>query len=401
MKYRTLFRLVFCALGLALFSRFSFAMDDHAIDQIVIMANNVDNLAPMIKKYADELRQTVQRIDRNSRQVSANCHRLEREAFESLDDMQNGILKFRACFDQNRVADCTNIYQTLLQNRDRLFAIKLTLCDQLDHRPEPNHANRAKNYSADAIRGRALESSRIARQAHLSGPIVLSHERFSMIFDPHHLAPNGLDGIPQSLRQLPGVHIYYFPSPDLPRKASGTCGTLAIGNALAIRDAVLSDSLNPVTIFRNAATHNDLNSNEGTRTEEAVELAIVLHLSDFHCLMFGERYPKGGRAKDNPFSIIESTNYNHPQLIHTVNLTEEDQFQATIFEKIRNSETVCVNFLTCVDRAQMNDHGVLISIIKQKGRTPIIIYMDCNNEPIRDNSKDAAFIHYLYLQCIA
>ena len=45
--------------------------------------------------------------------------------------------------------------------------------------------------------------------------------------------------------------------------------------------------------------------------------------------------------------------------------------------------------------------GVVVSIVKRAGQPTKMIYMDSNNVPIADRSQAAAYICYLYWQCVA
>lgn len=262
--------------------------------------------------------------------------------------------------------------------------------------PELRH----KALSIDEIVKRAVKSCEIARLAHLSSQPNLRLDQYAMWFDPNSVSDEGLPGIPQSLKGLPGVQILYYPSPHLPSRVNGGCATRALGNALAIRDAKLKNSLNPRMVVHLSAQHDDLNSHASTASSECAKLALALNLPQLHWLAYFNR-KLNDAPKNNPFSIIASACYHHPQLNHSVNLHKEDNFQAAIVQQIRRSTNIVVHFMASVDRINSCDHAILISIVKQAGQMPRIIYMDCNNEPIKDQSKDAAFIHYLYLQCIA
>jgi len=403
-------------------------MDDH----IVFMDNDVVNLAPKIHGYVTELNRAINNIHGVNPHSSVIVRRLEREALFLLNDIQFGITRFQDALERSRLFACKVVHAALMVDWNRLGQIKRSIQSFIaQHLPArmpvqipvrmpvrvparispriparvparvPARTETVRNYSIDEIARRAIESSRIVRQAHMSGPSILRQQRFPIAFDPRHLSNEGLPGMPQSLQNLPGVKGLYYPSFHFQDHVQGGCGTRAIGNALAIRDAEASNSLNPRTVFNNAAQHGDLNSHASTSTDEAIDLALALHLPDLHCLAFMEQYPGTQEIKNNPFPIIASTRYHHEQLNHAVNLYDEDRFQASIVQQIRNSENIVVHFLASVDRVRTNDHFVLISIVKHAGQIPKIIYMDCNNEPIMDQSKDAAFIHYLYLQCIA
>ncbi len=420
MKSHRLFVSLFSVFILSIQAVCSFAMDDG----ITIMKRDVATLVPTINSKAEGMLRTVNRLYGTNPQASAKIYNFEKEIHFLVDDLQLGITKFQDAYNRHHIHDCNELYEAIMDDWHRLRKINQNIQRQIIRHAAPAIPRRmvapvehhrapvriqqqheaqpighARYYTVDEIAGRALESSRMARQAHLSRYPGHHTNQVPLTINPDQLSHEGFQAIPESLARLPRVQILYYPSPNLPARAWGCCGTRAIGNALGISDAVASNSLNPRTVFNNAARHNDLNSHSAVNSDEAVDLALTLNLPELHCLGIVERY--ADRVKPNPFSIFASTRYSHPQLGHSVNVYTEDRYHAELMQRIRNSDNIVAHFWTSVDRDRPSDHCVLISIVKRAGHIPKIIYMDSLNVPILDQSKDAAFIHYLYLQCIA
>lgn len=205
--------------------------------------------------------------------------------------------------------------------------------------------------------------------------------------------------LPQCITELKGVEILYYPSPRSNLRIAGTCASRAIANALAIRDAITAASLDASTVYSLADTHNDLHSHPSVTHREAIELACALNLKNTFYLNFVEQF-SDGKIKDNPFSVTLSTEQHDPSLGFFFNLYTEEKTQAEIINKIRSMPTITAFFLCSVDVEHKNDHCILIAVVKKQGCIPKIIYMDCNNQQVAERSKSAAFIHYIYLQCI-
>lgn len=206
--------------------------------------------------------------------------------------------------------------------------------------------------------------------------------------------------LPKSITNLRKAEILYYPSPRTHLSISGTCASRAIANALGIRDAIALASLEAPIVYKMADTHNDLHSHSSVTHKEAIELACALDFKNTYYINYVENFSNGS-PKDNPFSITLSTEQHDPHLGNFFNLYTEERSQAEIINKIRAMPTITAFFLCSVDTHKKNDHCVLIAIVKQEGNIPKIIYMDCNNQQVPEHSKSAAFIHYLYLQCIA
>lgn len=390
------------------------------------MSRDLEELVGFIDTFSQKMEAKVASLRRQNMQVG-EVNRLERKAFDHLGQMQLGIVRFHEAQSRRDEVECRTIYRELLACQRQLEATKQSLLQlgatttttttTTSANPQ-RHEEARRAPAAVSPWQRTLAASRAARAAHLTAVPAPRQHRASLSFDPHRIPANGLNGLPLSLQGLPGVQILYYPSAALSSRVSGTCGTRAIGNAMAIRNAVLGGSITPVVVFSQAHQYDSFNSHQGTRTDEAVAIASALNLDNFHVLSFLESFDvqiietRGAyvarrterMVRENPFTIIESTEYRGREGTHNVNIAgDEEQFQSRIIQSIRNNRNIVAHFMCGINVESVDrpDHAVLVSIVKQEGQLPKIIYMDCNNEPILDQSMSAAFIHYLYLQCIA
>lgn len=360
-------------------------------------------MVQIYEDICDRTAQTNSKIDEFFGQLNSNLHdagRVEKlfgdisEHLCTLEQLQSQIVPLTN-FVQERERDFEKAVQIAFQ--DDAVPARPTASDRMVHDDRPA-ATTPVDFDFDESISRTVHATEQAK-AHLVENTV-PHNLCSMSFNPTAPQANGLHGIPSSLRALPGVQVLYYPSPLMRSRASGTCVSRALGNAMAITAACNEHNLTAGNVHRKAAEHNDLNSHSAVSNIEVIDMAVGLHLANVHHMNIksGKYYADPGIA--NYFLINASTELNTRSGLKSVDLYREDVFQAQVMHKIRTSENIVAHFICSVDASSPNDHGILVSVVKRHGHMPTIIYMDCNNVPVTENSKPAAFITYLYYQCI-
>lgn len=293
-------------------------------------------------------------------------------------------------------------YKLVLQEKMRRFSesnrARLRVCAALDLNEATfqTHENRSKPSTFTASQARD-----IAISTHMKNVRDHDYTFLDASLEPDKVLSNSL---PRSLRSLPGVQVLYYASPTDDSIVPGTCGSRTLANAAAISIAVDDNNLSAQRVFSQASKFSCIHVCSKMGSTEMIEDAVAANMKNIHSFAFVPTYHLSKQNKENPFSIIASSEYwspiNHLQnQPFIVNFEDEPRFQDRIMRAIRGQQNCVTHFCCAVDVKEINDHAVLISIVKRAGQIPAIIYMDCNNCPL--SSKAAAFIHYLYLMCIA
>ncbi len=236
---------------------------------------------------------------------------------------------------------------------------------------------------------RREQATKIAIHNHLTGPIVPygSHGMF--------VRPDQNLQMPSLIRTLPVPVIQLS---VLRQHEAGTCGSRSVANALALRDLLAKGlTVTSGNIQSMAKKYEYLHVKSNVSSREQIELARHFGLTHTYVLGIYQMDPIHGKQINRyPFTVIDSTE------IGAVNLYQESEVLEDIVKTIRENKTITAHFLCHLDgQNRQAGHSVVISIVKAKGQPTRIIYMDSNNAPITDHCQAAAYICYLYWQCIA
>lgn len=199
-------------------------------------------------------------------------------------------------------------------------------------------------------------------------------------------------------KELSEIDLCYYESIQQPQ-SENTCGSRSLANALAISDAVENDRLNPQVVKKCAASYNWMHANDNLTNVDIIEKAQEHELENVYVIDYLTKdLCKRNRKKANPFTIISST--DHDEMVCGAN---EGRINDEIIKKIRSNQNITAHFI-CFLEPIADDaiaHAVLVSLIKQKGKKPSLIYMDSCNTPLKQEWQAAAYMSYIYWQCIA
>lgn len=275
------------------------------------------------------------------------------------------------------------------------------------------------------------EANAIALSLVYAHEVALTHLQRSVLVNPLHpnvctfptdreiLYKYGLIGIPESLSNLNNVHIRYFGTRQVKGQKNG-CGMYALINSAAINEAMQSNSLTALTVLNNAEKHVADFDSEASESNPAllISLAKKLNLDNVYVLrLHNDKVSvlcdtKHYRQIKSPFlenffgtkssgEIKKSLFLSRLSHILTTECIDGDTALAEAVYNIRAKDNTIAHFICVTDAIKPNNHAILVTIIKQKESTPIIVFMDCNNIAIEDQSKSAAFVHFLYQACLA
>lgn len=209
---------------------------------------------------------------------------------------------------------------------------------------------------------------------------------------------NGCWPVPEKLKkELADINLYYYESIQQPH--DNTCGSRSLANALAIRDALESKSLDPKIVKQKAGRYNWMHTSDNLTNVDIIEKAQRQNLENFYIVDYlTQDLVKRNRKKANPFTIISSS--DHDEMVCGDN---EVRINQEVIEKIRSNDTITAHFTCFLEPTDEDNiaHAVLVSLIKQKGKRPSMIYMDSCNVPLQQEWQAAAYMSYLYWQCIA
>lgn len=198
-------------------------------------------------------------------------------------------------------------------------------------------------------------------------------------------------------KDLCQADVFYFESIQQPE--NNTCGSRSLANGLAISDAIALGVLNPKTVKRQAACYEWMHTTDNLTNVDIVKYAKKLGLENVYVIDYlNKDLVKKNRKKSNPFTIISSTDHKE-----TVCGANEMRINQCVIEKIRSRSSITAHFICFLDSVVKGAiaHAVLVSLIKRPGKKPTIIYMDSCNTPLRQEWQSAAYMSYLYWQCIA
>ena len=183
--------------------------------------------------------------------------------------------------------------------------------------------------------------------------------------------------LPMSLRRLAGVSIHHI---VVTKQGSNQCGSRAVANALAVQDVIMSgQTLNSSTIRAQAAQYDRILMNHTLEWYEVANLAHRNNLFNAHIMA---RTPR------------EQTEAVHPYVIYSTDGHEyslDDLAASLLTHETMTAHIIC----------NTGGHWVLVTIIKQEGHAPQMLYMDSCNGMLQNDSSATAYIHYLYNICLA
>ena len=236
---------------------------------------------------------------------------------------------------------------------------------------------------------RREHATQMAINNHLKGQVFLYGQKY-----PIHMQ-NGNIALPLSLSKLP-VSLTQFQV--ITQREQGTCGSRSVANALALRDVVAQGlTLDARTIQEAARKYESLHTKNGMTSREQIQLARRFDLHHTYALAFFKNDPiHATKVNPFPFMVIESTD------LPLVNLYRETEILEEIVHAIRSQSAISAHFLCHLEGVSAQQaHAVVVSIVKRTGKPTQMIYMDSNNLSVISNSQAAAYICYLYWQCIA
>lgn len=178
--------------------------------------------------------------------------------------------------------------------------------------------------------------------------------------------------LPRTLQTLPGVAIRHI---MVTRQGPSQCGSRAVANALATQDLIhAATPLTSANIQARAHAYNHILINHVIDDQEVRNIARTNHLMNAHIM---SRRPAQQHEKSSPFIMQSIATYSHSL----------DEF----VESMLTRQTITTNII-----CNTGGHWVLITIVKQEGKIPQILYMDSCNSPLSDSSFATSCIKYLH-----
>lgn len=189
----------------------------------------------------------------------------------------------------------------------------------------------------------------------------------------------GLKALPQSLRMLEGAQIYHFVTGG---QKGLQCGPRAVANALAIRDLVLCSGVLSAANQRERAAKYTF---AGKKVEniEWIKVGRLMRKENLKnaFILLKNPYTKPG-SKESPY-ILYSALFETCLRIDECACLMQESAEIT-------GHVIC----------RTGEHWVAVSIIKQQGQKPIMIYMDSCNSSLSDTCVATEFIKFLYHQIL-
>ncbi len=183
--------------------------------------------------------------------------------------------------------------------------------------------------------------------------------------------------LPTSLSSLKGVSIHHI---VVTQQGPNQCGSRAVANALAVQDVIMSGQpLNSSIIRAQAAQYDRILVNRALEWSEVANLARRNKLFNAHIMA---RMPKEQTDAEYPY-VVYSTDGNQSSI--------NDLAASLLMHGRMTAHIIC----------NTGGHWVLVTIIKQEGRMPQILYMDSCNGRLQDNSAATKYICYLANTCLA
>jgi len=183
--------------------------------------------------------------------------------------------------------------------------------------------------------------------------------------------------LPMSLRRLAGVSIHHI---VVTMQGSSQCGSRSVANALAVQDVIMSgQSLNSSTIRAQASQYDRILINHILEWAEVANLARRNNLFNAHIMA---RIPKEQTEAVYPYVVYSTDGQEH---------SLDDLAASLLTHETMTAHVIC----------NTGGHWVLITIIKQEGHAPQMLYMDSCNGILQDDSAATAYICYLYNTCLA
>jgi hypothetical protein len=183
--------------------------------------------------------------------------------------------------------------------------------------------------------------------------------------------------IPRSLQDLDRAAIHPI---EATQQTGVQCGSRAVANALGIQDCILAEQpLISANIRANASKYDHILINQILEWNQVADLANENHLFNAHIMA---KTPSTQKNPVNPY-IVYSTDAQEYSLDNLV--------ETMLTHPTFTAHVIC----------NTGGHWVLVTIIKQEGHIPQILYMDSCNGQLGDDSVATAYIHYLYDTCIA
>ena len=148
---------------------------------------------------------------------------------------------------------------------------------------------------------------------------------------------------------------------------------------MAIQDIInINEPLTPANIRAHAAHYDSILINKVIEDDIVADLARKNHLFNAHILA---KSPK------------EQTGDHPPYVVYSLD-TQSHSLEELV-ENMRTEDTLTAHLI-----CNTGGHWVLVSIIKQEGKKPLILYMDSGNGRLAEDSLVTAIILYLYENCI-
>ena len=244
---------------------------------------------------------------------------------------------------------------------------------------------------------RNIEAQEQARREFATKKAIENHLAGGVIFYGHEgksLIKNGFIQLPYPIRRLP---VPVCQPVVIKQEETGTCGSRSVANALALQDLIKKEMpLTSQNIQMMAQKYEKLHVQQGMTSREQINLARKFNVPHMYVMAILPMDPLDmSKANKYPFTVIESVDRN------VVNLYHETEVLEAIVQNIRSQKNIIAHFLCHLEgKTSRQGHAVVLSIIKNAGQAQIV-YMDSNNLPIAEHSQAAAYITYLYWQCIA
>ncbi|HML19063.1 MAG TPA: hypothetical protein PKD74_00630 [Candidatus Dependentiae bacterium] len=183
--------------------------------------------------------------------------------------------------------------------------------------------------------------------------------------------------LPMSLRRLAGVSIHHI---VVTKQGSDQCGSRSVANALAVQDVIMSgQTLNSSSIRAQASQYDRILINHILEWAEVANLACRNNLFNAHIMA---RIPKEQTEAVYPYVVYSTDGQEH---------SLDDLATSLLTHETMTAHIIC----------NTGGHWVLITIIKQEGHVPQMLYMDSCNGILQDDSAATAYICYLYNTCLA
>jgi hypothetical protein len=209
------------------------------------------------------------------------------------------------------------------------------------------------------------------------------------------LIQNGFIQLPSSIRRLP---VAICQPVVIKQQEAGSCGSRSVVNALALQNLVENNvPISAQNIQYRAQKYEKIHIQNGMTSREQINFARQFKLQHAYVMaILPLDLCNNSQVNKFPFTIIESVD------LKLVNIYREAEILENIVTTIRSQRNIIAHFLCHLDGETVRKgHAVVITLIKRASKPTQMVYMDSNNLPIGEHCQAAAYITYLYWQCIA